>query len=82
MKYTTHVNGYNTLDRPPTGPEADQATRSFTAAHFVQFRIAGRAKEATVRKRAAAKGIVRNLRATAVSHGSSGKGRQVNHVII
>jgi len=48
---------------------------------FVQFRIAGTAKPATIINRAAKRGVTAELKAEAVSFDGSGKGRHVRKVV-
>jgi len=48
---------------------------------FIQFRIAGVAKPATVTTRAAKRNITARLKAEAVSFDSSGKGRHIRKVV-
>ncbi|MGA0025664.1 MAG: hypothetical protein ACO3F9_13605 [Burkholderiales bacterium] len=48
---------------------------------FVQFRIAGTAKPATIINRAAMRGITAELKAEAVSFDGSGKGRHIKNAV-
>ena len=83
-RFTTFVRGFNTTEENPhryaglSGAEfaaAFEASEAWMAAHYIQIKHAGTCKPETVRKLAAKRGIVRGLKAEAVSFDQSGKGR-------
>lgn len=94
MRFTTFISGYDTTEPPVASgapalseltPEQQAArveqVRAFSELHFIQVRGAGIWKPESIRRLAARRGIVRGLRAEAVSFDSSGKGRHVRREI-
>ncbi len=89
-KFTTFISGFNTCEvqaplaagmTPEQQLQVTIDSEAFMKAHFVQTRRAGQLKPETVRKIAAQMGIVRGLRAEAVSFDGSGKGRHAKRII-
>lgn len=83
-RFKTFISGFNTNEvRAPltAGMTPEQQLQftidgeAFMRAHYIQTTRAGQLKPETVRKIAAKLGIVRGLKAEAVSFDGSGKGR-------
>jgi hypothetical protein len=94
MRFTTFISGYNTAEQPVDdgAPALSELTpeqqlervervEQFSELHFVQVRGAGVWKPESIRRLAERRGIVRGLRAEAVSFDTSGKGRHVRREI-
>ena len=83
-RYTTFVSGFNTDEANPhhyahlhgdAFAAVFEASEAWMKEHYIQIKHTGVCKPETVRKLAAQRGIVRGLKAEAVSFDQSGKGR-------
>ena len=85
--YTTSICGFNTVEVNPHLHYMHLHGQAFAVAleayelwmkeHYIRIKHTGVCKPETVRKLAAQRGIVRALRAEAVSFDQSGKGRHI-----